>query len=224
MNPSRPGAVLDSLTFWQQAAGIQPLPKAAHHLHAAPPHAPHFHGQPHPQPMNPFVAQYQSGQVRSNDYGNVTRNIAWIFPTEEQSTKNSSVPILNPQLATGLVSIHAKNFRKTALRTLLNRCGLQLFPNGQIGPSSTYNPNQKWDQAHCMRITRVLKSLTLLGQAPLAESLVRCLNQLKAQEANRDPSLSTSLYVHWNRGINDARNESEFNSSRSIDIIILKNY
>src|SRR5438552_9437961 len=106
--------------------------------------------------------------------------IQWLFPLPEPSRFNSDAPLLtaddiaafraDPQLRANL----AKSFDR-----MLRFLGLVQNENGSVssGPNLTERQRHVWAFANhnWLRITRILRSLTLLGLADHARAMHACL-------------------------------------------------
>jgi len=107
--------------------------------------------------------------------------IQWMFPLEEQSAFNPDAPLLTkddeaafrrePQLRSSL---------RRSLGFFLNFLGLAIAPDGRVSPNENFHqrialwrrPNHNW-----LRITRMLKSLRLLGCEDEARAVWKCLKK-----------------------------------------------
>jgi hypothetical protein len=107
--------------------------------------------------------------------------IQWLFPLPEPSQFNPDAPLLTP---TDVAAFRAEKSLRANLRRsferILSFLGLAERPDGTIAAGAKFaaraadvwtTPNHNW-----LRITRILRSLTLLGLEPEAQALYACLS------------------------------------------------
>jgi len=128
--------------------------------------------------------------------------IQWLFPLDQPSAYNPDAPTLSthdrseferdPRLQQRLLA---------ALARLLGFYGFQLEATTagvDVRPGPLFDvQQQRWltPQNHnFLRITRILRSLVLLGQRPYAAALLRCLEHVYAQHAQRIGATSLGFW------------------------------
>jgi hypothetical protein len=109
--------------------------------------------------------------------------IQWLFPLPEPSRFNPDAPILS---ADDLRTFRGDPLLQTRLQRSFERVlrflGLTLTPDGKVVPGDNFAarvpdvwayPNHNW-----LRITRILRSLTLLGREAQARALYERLSEM----------------------------------------------
>jgi len=128
--------------------------------------------------------------------------IQWLFPLPEPSAFNPHAPLLD---AADITTFHSDPLLQANLRRSFERM-LRFFglmhAGGEIvdGPNLAARTADVWDGANhnWLRITRVLRCLTLLGQGPEAAALFRWLEASHRQR--RFPDLAAS-FPHWQAAV-----------------------
>jgi hypothetical protein len=129
--------------------------------------------------------------------------IQWLFPLPEPSKVNASAPLLTEEE----IAIFS---REPLLQTNLHRSyeriltflGLHPTPEGRVEEGTNFrrrapdvwnDPNHNW-----LRITRILRSLTLLGLHVEAEAFYDCLERF--YRGNRFP-ISAETFEYWTAAV-----------------------
>jgi len=127
--------------------------------------------------------------------------IQFLFPTYQPSKYCSNAPLLNPQIRQAFLkdsSLRAK--QKVALGLMVDHYGLKLdLHTGKIAinPSTFAAKNKNFfinGSHNLLRITRILSSLTSLGQPELAVEFYNCLKGLSEGPI---PRLKGTLDQYW---------------------------
>jgi hypothetical protein len=128
--------------------------------------------------------------------------IQWLFPLAEASSANQYAPVLqqrdieifkrSPELRQRLLE---------SLETMLRFYGLELVVNSDsltVARAPSFSTRQgQWLRPfnhNYLRITRILRSLTVLGEAQYARSLLHCLEQLYAET---DQVIGAESMAYW---------------------------
>jgi len=141
---------------------------------------------------------------RTHDY------IQWLFPLYVQSQFNPQAPLLTNEVREiflddthpDYVSLHA-NF-SSAIQRMLSFYGYASSPktNNNVAPSSNWqqrsNNWQSLDNHNHLRITRMLRCMTLLGRHSLAVSF---LEQLIAAVKQHPTIISPRTLDFWNEAV-----------------------
>ena len=131
--------------------------------------------------------------------------IQWLFPLPERSGFNVSVPALDAK------AIHELQRRpdlqenlRTSFVRILAFFGLALLESTpvRVVPASSWADRSKnWliqSNHNHLRITRILRSLQLLGLGEEAAAFFRCLEGLYGKEsANPHPRISQETFDYW---------------------------
>ena len=127
--------------------------------------------------------------------------IQWIFPTYSQSRFCSYAPTLSREIVQAFKTDgNLRSKQKQALALMLDHYGLQLDPRTDkisINPSkfAAKKGNFFINGSHnLLRISRILSSLTSLGQPELAVEFYNCLKMLSE---GPEPRLKDTLKRHW---------------------------
>jgi Opioid growth factor receptor (OGFr) conserved region len=138
--------------------------------------------------------------------------IQWLFPLPERSRFNVAAPVLTDE------SIHEfrtrpelqENLRASFLR-MMNFYGFEARLEEPI--TVTRGPNfaaktAGWlspgDHNH-LRITRILRCLTVLGLEAEAKAFFDCLSEIYEDEQNKPlPAISDETMLYWKEAVGDA--------------------
>ncbi len=127
--------------------------------------------------------------------------IQWIFPTYSQSRFCSYAPTLNREIVQAFkTDRNLRSKQKQALALMLDHYGLQLDPRTDkisINPSKFAAKKKNFfinGSHNLLRISRILSSLTNLGQPKLAVEFYNCL---KILSEGPEPRLKDTLARHW---------------------------
>jgi hypothetical protein len=122
--------------------------------------------------------KYDRGQLEDDHH-----YIQWLFPLDTSSLYSPYAPLLTESEIDAFKGDYAALTRMiAALRMMLEFYGLKLF-DIDVSPTVQIQPNDndrisEWAQDgnhNLLRLTRILKSLTLMGLNQYAEALLRCL-------------------------------------------------
>jgi Opioid growth factor receptor (OGFr) conserved region len=136
--------------------------------------------------------------------------IQWIFPLDTPSAPNPSAPLVSPMTMRAFrESDDLRQALGTSLERMLAFYGLRRvggrvepdksFParsGNWLSPSGWRGPNHNH-----LRITRILRSLVLLGLADAALAFYRCLEGLYEDEPAH---VSRTTFDYWTSAISDA--------------------
>jgi len=134
--------------------------------------------------------------------------IQWLFPLPEPSSANPHAPVLSKHdIEVFRDSRHLRKKLVQSLEMMLRFYGLELGgPPGSpiVSVAQSYPAlRAQWLRAfnhNYLRITRILRSLTILGEQPYARSLLRCLEQIYAE--NRQVIGDESI-AYWRAAVNE---------------------
>jgi hypothetical protein len=138
--------------------------------------------------------------------------IQWLFPLPEPSGFNAAAPVLTRD---SIREFRARpelqgNLRVSFLR-MLSFYGLELRSGEQV--SVTRSPHfatksVAWlspGNHNHLRITRILRSSTLLGLESEAKAFANCLSEIYKDEQNKlRPAISEETMRFWSRAVGDA--------------------
>jgi Opioid growth factor receptor (OGFr) conserved region len=138
--------------------------------------------------------------------------IQWLFPLPERSGFNVAAPVLNPESIQGFRTRAdlQENLRVSFLR-MMSFYGLELRAGVQITVTRAPNFATKatnWlspGNHNHLRITRILRCLTVLGLEPEAKAFFGCLAEIYGDEQNKPlPAISDETMAYWRRAAGDA--------------------
>jgi hypothetical protein len=131
--------------------------------------------------------------------------IQWMFPLLEPSSVHPEAPILDHETIREFKA-HPElqeNLRKSFQR-MLAFYGFQLNAQGGLAicrrpDFADQSANWLWPGNHNhLRITRIIKSLRLLGLEPEAKAIFKCLSELYAEETGRGiPRITATTFQFW---------------------------
>lgn len=122
---------------------------------------------------------------------NVHNYIQWLFPLPEPSRFNATAPLLDEEVIQAFLS--NKELRKRLFRSfklMLDFYGLQCVTSKalgvQISKADNFNSRKPFwlrpmNHNH-LRITRILRSLTLLGLSAYSKAFLICLQELYQED------------------------------------------
>jgi hypothetical protein len=153
------------------------------------------------------IQQWPDDQLeRTHDY------IQWLFPLNEPSGFNIDAPILNDEAISRFRA--NPSFRRglqTSLIVMLSFYGLEMrgsVPLSVIRGSSFTERAGNWitpSNHNHLRITRILKSLRLLGLEAEATAFFDCLADIHHGEAQKaEPGISAETLTFWRAAITDS--------------------
>jgi hypothetical protein len=135
--------------------------------------------------------------------------VQWLFPLRERSGSNPSAPLLDDEFAATFR--HDQKLRTNmdaALRRMLSFYGLRRRGDRIEKASNWERRKHDWftDPTHNdLRITRILRCLSTLGQQRDAEQLLTCLVALRRSEP--DCGFTDDVLAYWRSAVrsgNDA--------------------
>jgi len=134
--------------------------------------------------------------------------IQWMFPLVERSVANPDAPTLDPAAISKFRSDSElqQNLFHSFIR-MLRFYGLEMKTGHQIN----VNPNKKarvmeWMRPgnhNYLRITRILKSLSLLGLEKDARALFDCLLDIYAAQDAHRPLIPAQTFQFWKAAISE---------------------
>jgi hypothetical protein len=137
--------------------------------------------------------------------------IQWMFPLDEPSSVNPDAPLVNQQEQMAFRGDpQLQSAMRRSLATFLRFLGLETLSDGRIVRGENFNERLaiwKWPNHNWLRITRVLKSLRLLGFESEATALWVCLDELHAVGG----FVSENSFRYWSEaaeGLNIRKSES----------------
>jgi hypothetical protein len=144
--------------------------------------------------------------------------IQWLFPLPEASRFNPAAPRL---LAVDIAAFHADPQLRAALiqslEKMLRFYGLicdyeQGTPEVRRGAAFAASSPQWLERGNHnhLRISRILRSLTVLGCERHARAFYRCLESLYRDDSD---SIGADTFGHWTRAVNDTPAAKERSSS-----------
>jgi Opioid growth factor receptor (OGFr) conserved region len=129
--------------------------------------------------------------------------IQWLFPLTEPSRFNPDAPLLTPEDIAAFRSDEKLrlNLRKSFER-ILTFLGLTQAANGEVveGKNIALRAADVWDYPNhnWLRITRILRSLSLLGLQPEAQALYR---RLEAFYRSRRFPIPADTFRYWTEAV-----------------------
>jgi opioid growth factor receptor-like protein len=138
--------------------------------------------------------------------------IQWLFPLPEPSGFNAAAPILNRE---SLQEFRKRpelqqNLRVSFLR-MMKFYGLEVDFAGEIKVTRAPNFTVRatiWlspGNHNHLRITRILRCLSLLGLEAEARAFFECLSDIYENEQSQPrPAISTETILYWRRAVGDA--------------------
>lgn len=130
--------------------------------------------------------------------------IQWLFPLRERSRFNASAPLVNARTVEAFrrdPSLRAAMLH--ALDRMLSFYGLQRRGD-DITPADRTNLERWLDSPHnYLRLTRILKSLTLLGHGDAARSLYRALESIYREELAGRGRIPPETMSFWSNAVRD---------------------
>ena len=132
--------------------------------------------------------------------------IQWLFPLPERSGANASAPLLSSD---DINHFQSDGFLRTRLlqsfELMLSFLGLELTDaNGMVsvGRAKPFDERRQiWLHAgnhNFLRISRILRSLTLLGCAGHASAFLECLEEIYAESPE---AIGTTTIGYWRRAV-----------------------
>jgi hypothetical protein len=123
--------------------------------------------------------------------------IQWMFPLDEPSSVNPDAPLLTPSDRAAFATDPAlRSAVRKSLAVFLDFLGLELGVDGRVAKAPHFDRRAavwKYTNHNWLRITRMLKSLRLLGQGAEAQQVWQCLKQLH----DHDGYVSDHSFAYW---------------------------
>jgi hypothetical protein len=105
--------------------------------------------------------------------------IQWMFPLDEPSSVNADAPLVTQEDQASFRSDFVlRNAYQRSLKRFLQFLGLGIAADGSVGRAINFDSKEavwKYTNHNCLRITRLLKSLRLLGFESEAAAVWKCL-------------------------------------------------
>lgn len=134
--------------------------------------------------------------------------IQWLFPLREPSGANASAPLLSNDDIRRFQSDESLRTRLLqSFELMLSFLGLELADTSDAGSASVRKAphfgerHQVWLRAgnhNFLRISRILRSLTLLGCARHASAFLQCL---EAMYAENSATIGNTTMGYWRRAV-----------------------
>ena len=132
--------------------------------------------------------------------------IQWLFPLPEKSRFNPNAPILNEEdIYRFKINQEVKQNLICSLKIMLSFYGLKIQqPDLMISINENSFINRKkqwlhWGNHNHMRITRILKCLSLLGLEEYAKAFFDCLQKIYIMEKG---SITKLTFSYWEEAVN----------------------
>ena len=132
--------------------------------------------------------------------------IQWLFPLAEPSGASASAPLLSNGDIDRFLSDESLRMRLLqSFALMLSFFGLELADASarsvSVRTASHFDERRAWLQAgnhNFLRITRILRSLTLLGCASYASAFLECLEKIYA---DNPATIGTTTLGYWRRAV-----------------------
>ncbi len=130
--------------------------------------------------------------------------IQWLFPLPETSSFNPFAPILTPALIEAFGKSEALRSRlRAAWLRMLSFYGFTLGPDGTVMPSASFPLRTgNWLTLHNhnhLRLTRILRSLHLLGLEQESAALFAVLEIIYKDELQGKRRITPETFQYWQR-------------------------
>ena len=155
------------------------------------------------------IQQWPDGQLEAvHDY------IQWLFPLPEPSGFNVAAPVLNRKSIQDFRKRpDLQNKLRVSFLRLMNFFGLEARSGEQITVTRAPNFTAKttvWlspGNHNHLRITRILRSLSVLGLEAEAKVFFDCLSKIYENEQNKPmPAISDETLLYWREAAGGAGN------------------
>jgi hypothetical protein len=134
--------------------------------------------------------------------------IQWLFPLPEPSGANASAPLLSMEDIAAFASDESLRLAlRRSFELMLQFYGLELIEGGaaEIVPSPYFaERSQEWltpGNHNFLRISRILRSLSLLGLARYAAAFLMCLERIYTENAR---IVGETTLGYWRRAVADS--------------------
>ena len=131
--------------------------------------------------------------------------IQWLFPLPEPSGANASAPLLSKEYIAAFASDESLRLAlRRSLELMLQFYGLELIEDGaaEIVPSPYFAARSRdWltpGNHNFLRISRILRSLSLLGLGRYAVALLNCLEGIYSEHAR---VIGEMTLGYWRRAV-----------------------
>jgi len=131
--------------------------------------------------------------------------IQWMFPLAERSGANPGAPILDDDAIREFRSRAdlQERLRASFLR-MLRFYGLRIGPDASVQRAENFSERSKnWLVAgnhNHLRITRILKSLRILGLQGEATAFFECLTEIYREQSKGRAPISEQTFRYWRSG------------------------
>ena len=154
-------------------------------------------GRDHRGRLLSHIHQYSFEALeRHHDY------IQWLFPLPEPSGANPDAPLLSRE---DIAAFHSDESLRTMLRRscelMLHFYGLELAGKDVVKRATFDERSRVWltpGNHNFLRISRILRSLSLLGLREHAAALLRCLEDIYAEHAH---IIGDTAAGYWRRAV-----------------------
>jgi Opioid growth factor receptor (OGFr) conserved region len=155
----------------------------------------------------PEIQQWPHGQLEAvHDY------IQWLFPLPEPSGFNVAAPVLNQEsIREFRTRAELQQKLRVSFLRMMNFYGLEARSGEQITVNRAPNFAAKatvWlspGNHNHLRITRILRSLSLLGLEAEAKAFFGCLSEIHKDEQDKPiPAISDGTMLYWREAVGDA--------------------
>ncbi len=130
--------------------------------------------------------------------------VQWLFPLPEPSAVNPGAPLAGPEVRQAFRDdpllrghLHASFLR------MLRFYGLALGNDGVVRPAQNWAQRSAWFRHgghNDLRITRILRSMNVLGRGEDARALLDCLERLRASEPC---GVNARAFDYWRAALDD---------------------
>ena len=160
-------------------------------------------GRDHRGRLLSHIHQYAFDDLeRHHDY------IQWLFPLPEPSGVNASAPLLTEEdIAAFQREESLRHALQRSFHLMLQFYGLDLEAHGddvEIRQAAGFNNRRRvWltpGNHNFLRISRILRSLSLLGLKTFAAAFLKCLEDIYAEEAR---TIGTTTMGYWRRAASE---------------------
>ncbi len=131
--------------------------------------------------------------------------IQWMFPLPEPSAVNPGAPLAGPEVRAAFRddALLRAHLRASFLR-MLRFYGLALGDDGIVRSASNWSRRNAWFRFgghNDLRITRILRSMSVLGLGVEARALLDCLERLRAGEPC---GVNVRAFEYWRAAVEAA--------------------
>lgn len=128
--------------------------------------------------------------------------IQWMFPLPEPSAVNPGAPLIDAEVRAAFRNdpLLRAQLHESFLR-MLRFYGLAFGEDGRVRPASNWGQRNAWFRHgghNDLRITRILRSMRVLGLGGEAQALLDCLERLRASEPS---GVNARAFDYWRAAI-----------------------